>query len=71
MAADNAGGYQAMNSTSAASAIVAGVVALIRSRYPSLTVADIRKALITTTRTGGPTAWPSDRAMAPWTRARR
>ena len=49
MAADNAGNYQAVNSTSAASAIVAGVVALIRSRYPSLTVADIRKALITTT----------------------
>jgi len=49
MAADNAGSYQAVNSTSAASAIVAGVVALIRSRYPSLTVADIRKALITTT----------------------
>jgi hypothetical protein len=49
IAADNAGSYQAMNSTSAASAIVAGVVALIRSRYPSLTAADIRKALITTT----------------------
>ena len=45
-----------MNSTSAASAVVAGVVALIRSRYPSLTVAEVRQALITSTtyrRAGG------------------
>jgi hypothetical protein len=56
IAADNAGGYQAMNSTSAASAVVSGVVALIRSRYPSLTVAEVRQTLITTTthhRAGG------------------
>jgi hypothetical protein len=45
----NIGGYQPMNSTAAASAVVAGVVALIRARYPALSVADIRKALITTT----------------------
>jgi hypothetical protein len=54
--ADNAGGYQAINSTSAASAVVSGVVALIRSRYPSLTAAEIRQTLITTTthrRAGG------------------
>jgi hypothetical protein len=49
IAATNSGGYQPMNSTAAASAVVAGVVALIRSRYPGLSVADIRKALITTT----------------------
>jgi hypothetical protein len=49
LAAGNAGGYVTMNSTSAASAVVAGVVALIRSRYPGLTVAEVRKALITTT----------------------
>ncbi len=49
LAADSAGGYVTMNSTSAASAVVAGVVALIRSRYPSLTVAEVRKILITTT----------------------
>jgi len=49
MAATNSGGYLPMNSTAAASAVVAGVVALIRSRYPALSVADIRKALITTT----------------------
>jgi len=48
-AASSAGGYETMNSTSAASAVVAGIVALIRSRYPSLSVADVRTALITTT----------------------
>ncbi len=49
-------GYQAMNSTSAASAVVSGVVALIRASYPQLTVAEVRKALITSTlyrRSGG------------------
>src|SRR5215831_10746138 len=50
MAATNSGGYQPMNSTAAASAVVAGVVALIRSRYPGLSVANVRKALITTTK---------------------
>jgi hypothetical protein len=49
LAATNSGGYQPMNSTTAASAMVAGVVALIKSRYPGLSAADIRKALITTT----------------------
>jgi hypothetical protein len=48
IAADNVGGYQAVNSTSAASAVVSGVVALIRSRYPSLTAAEVRQTLITT-----------------------
>ena len=48
-AASNSGGYETMNSTSAASAIVSGVVALIRSRYPDLSVSQIRQALITTT----------------------
>lgn len=54
MAVTNVGGYQPMNSTAAASAVVAGVVALIRSRYPGLSVADIRKALTTTTLYGRP-----------------
>ncbi|MGB6454330.1 MAG: S8 family serine peptidase, partial [Streptosporangiaceae bacterium] len=49
IAASNSGGYQTMNSTSAASAVVAGIVALIRSRYPNLSVADVRSALTTTT----------------------
>jgi len=38
-----------MNSTSAASAVVSGVVALIRSRYPGLSAAAVRTALITST----------------------
>src|SRR5215469_7281362 len=54
MAATNSGGYQPVNSTTAASAMVAGVVALIKSRYPGLSVADIRKALTTTTLYGRP-----------------
>jgi Subtilase family len=48
-AASNSGGYETMNSTSAASAVVAGAVALIRSRYPNLSVANVRTALTTTT----------------------
>src|SRR5215472_5548533 len=47
IAANNAGGHTTMNSTTAASAEVSGVVALIRSRYPGLTVAEVRQALIT------------------------
>jgi Subtilase family len=49
VAAANNGSYQTMNSTSAASAVVAGVVALIKARYPGLSVANVRKALISTT----------------------
>jgi subtilisin family serine protease len=49
IAASNSGGYATINSTSAASAVVAGVVALIRSRYPNLSVAKVRTALTTTT----------------------
>jgi hypothetical protein len=48
-AAANTGFYQVMNSTSAASAVVAGVVALIRSRYPGLSVSQVRKALTSST----------------------
>jgi hypothetical protein len=48
-AAANNGGYQVMNSTAAASAVVSGIVALIRSRYPGLGVTAVRKALITST----------------------
>jgi hypothetical protein len=56
LAAANTGGYVTMNSTGAASAVVAGVVALIRSRYPDLSPASIRKVLTSTTmyrRAGG------------------
>jgi Subtilase family len=38
-------GYATMNSTSAASAIVAGIAALIRSQYPQLTPGQVTKAL--------------------------
>jgi hypothetical protein len=56
MAADAAGGYQAMNSTGAASAIVSGVAALVRSRYPALSAAQVKQALTSSTlyrRAGG------------------
>jgi Subtilase family len=39
-------GYQTMNSTWAASAIAAGVAALVRSEFPTLTAAQIRNAMI-------------------------
>lgn len=38
-------GYRTMNSTWAASSIVAGVAALVRSDFPSLTVAEVEKAM--------------------------
>jgi Subtilase family len=56
LTAASTGGYATMHSTSAASAVVAGVVALIRSRYPGLSAASVRTALITSTtyrRAGG------------------
>ncbi|MGH3304559.1 MAG: S8 family serine peptidase, partial [Streptosporangiaceae bacterium] len=49
IAASSSGGYATMNSTNAASAVVAGIAALIRSRYPNLSVANLRTALTTTT----------------------
>jgi hypothetical protein len=55
-AAANDGGYQTLSSTSAASAIVAGMAALIRSRYPTLDVAQVRQALISGTKFHGSTA---------------
>jgi type VII secretion-associated serine protease mycosin len=45
-----AGGYLAVNGTSPASAFVAGVAALIRSRYPRLGPALVRQALVSSTR---------------------
>jgi hypothetical protein len=56
VAAANNGGYQTLNSTSAASAIVAGIAALIRSGYPSLSAAQVRQALISGTKFHGKTA---------------
>ncbi len=49
VAATPGGGYTTFSSTSAASAIVAGIAALIKSRYPPLTAAQVKDALIHTT----------------------
>ncbi|WP_067898897.1 S8 family peptidase [Actinomadura chibensis] len=46
VSADASGGYVVGTGTSASSAMVAGVVALVRSRYPKLTPAEVRQALI-------------------------
>jgi hypothetical protein len=48
---DLADGYQATSSTSAASGIVAGIAALLVSRFPHLTVAQVTQALIESTAT--------------------
>jgi len=40
-------GYRNMSTTDAASAVVAGIAALIRSRYPTLNSSQIRRALVT------------------------
>ena len=54
MAAAPPGGYARISSTSTSSGIVAGVAALILSRYPHLTVAQVTRALTGGT-TGGTT----------------
>jgi subtilisin family serine protease len=59
MAATPPDTYARISSTSSSSGIVAGVAALILSRYPNLTVAQVTQAL-----TGGTT---TDRASAPGT----
>ncbi len=50
IAATEPGSYATMNSTGAASAIVAGIAALIRSRFPGLSPAQVRRALDAGTR---------------------
>ncbi len=49
IAADAAGSYEPVNSTTAASAIASGVAALIKSRFPGLSVAQVRHALTSST----------------------
>ncbi|MEU8804313.1 S8 family serine peptidase [Spirillospora sp. NPDC048819] len=46
VSADASNGYVVGTGTSASSAMVAGVAALVRSRYPRLTPAEVREALI-------------------------
>jgi serine protease len=58
--------YAAVSSTSAASGIVAGVAALLLSRYPHLTVAQVTQALTKSTVTPGGTA-AADNADGPGT----
>ena len=45
-AASRPSGYRNMSTTDAASAMVAGITALIRSRYPGLTSSQVRQAMI-------------------------
>jgi subtilisin family serine protease len=45
LAAAPSGGYQSLASTDMSSALTAGVAALIRGRYPRLTVAEVTRAL--------------------------
>jgi Subtilase family len=52
--ADGPTGYVQISSTSAASAVVAGIVALIRAQFPGLDPAQVTKALTESTRFGRP-----------------
>ncbi len=49
MAVNPVHGYKALNSTSAASAMVAGVAALIKSQFPAMTPAQVTRALTRST----------------------
>ena len=64
-------GYAVMNSTSAASAIVAGIAALIKSEFPELTPEQVAQALTTGTvfRPGGKTGTGSGAGTADAARA--
>ncbi|WP_051713123.1 S8 family peptidase [Spirillospora albida] len=57
VSADAGGGYIVGSGTSASSAMVAGVAALVRSRYPDLDPEDVRRALVqgSPARAGRPT----------------
>src|SRR5215470_9449373 len=50
IAASGPTGYAQLNSTAAASAVVAGIVALIRAQFPTLSPAQVTKALTTSAR---------------------
>ncbi|MFI0410877.1 S8 family peptidase [Actinomadura sp. 3N508] len=63
VSADARSGYVVGTGTSASSAMVAGVAALVRSRYPKLSPAEVRQALIqgSPARPGQPTGSPTCR----------
>ncbi|WP_396450328.1 S8 family serine peptidase [Actinomadura sp.] len=63
VSADASNGYVVGTGTSASSAMVAGVAALVRSRYPKLTPAEVRQVLIqgSPARRGHPTGSPTCR----------
>ncbi|WP_207934556.1 S8 family serine peptidase [Actinomadura sp. KC06] len=63
VSADARNGYVVGTGTSASSAMVAGVAALVRSRYPRLSPAEVRQALIqgSPARPGHPTGSPTCR----------
>ncbi|XRQ11200.1 S8 family peptidase [Actinomadura welshii] len=63
VSADASNGYVVGTGTSASSAMVAGVAALVRSRYPKLTPEEVRRALIqgSPARRGQPTGSPDCR----------
>jgi len=44
--ATNSGGFRTAGSTAYASAVVAGIVAMLQGRFPGITVAQVRRALI-------------------------
>ena len=69
VAATPPGGYDQISSTSTASGIVAGVAALILSKYPHLTVAQVTQALIESTATtaSGTSLPPLPTHLAPGT----
>jgi Subtilase family len=54
IAASGRAGYAQMSSTAAASAVVAGVVALVRAQFPTLSPAQVTKALTESARFGHP-----------------
>lgn len=63
VSADASNGYVVGTGTSASSAMVAGVAALVRARYPKLTPAEVRQALVqgSPARSGRPTGSPNCR----------
>ena len=62
--------YYTVNGTSPACALVAGVAALIKSRYPAISPALVMQALTTTAQRARRAATTCSRGSASWTRTR-